>query len=459
MSFSVFLRCAFAGCLSLAPLHLPGVATGGGAARPPNVILILADDMAVGDVAAFNGGRTRTPNIDRLIADGVWFNAAYSASAVCAPARAALLTGRAPHRTGVVTLNLNKYPELTRLHLDEVTMADVFAANGYATGLIGKWHIGLGEAYHPLQRGFQEYAGFSGSDDVGYFRYMFDEQGKRSEVSDPYLTDNLSARAVAFVRRHRDHPFFLHLAHYAPHRPLEAPADAVAAYRARGFDKNTATIYAMIEIMDRGIGELLAELDRLDLRRNTLVLFASDNGPDPVTGTRFNLNLRGTKYQIYEGGIRVPFVANWPGRLPPGVRNAVVHFTDVYPTLAEIAGLKLPARQKPLDGVSLVPVLFGGVDRIDVPRFWQWNRAVPNYTHNAAMREGPWKLVRPYVTRNDNPPDSKEAPVLYDLGADPIEAVDVSAQHPERFQKMQAALARWSAEVERERTRSPAAPR
>ncbi len=432
------------------------VATAAGAAsaaRPPNIILILADDLAIGDIAAFNGGLNRTPALDRLVREGVWFDAAYSASAVCAPARAALLTGRWPHRTGVVSLEMQKRAPLTRLHRDETTIADALTAGGYVTGLIGKWHTGAGDDYHPLRRGFAEFEGFSGSDPVGYNQYPFDVQGRRVDVTDKYLTDDLSSRAVEFVRRHRDRPFFLKLAHYAPHRPLEAPAAAVAAYEAKGYARPQATIYAMIEIMDRGIGELFDEVSRLGLRENTIVVFTSDNGPDPIPGARFNIGLRGMKYEVLEGGIRVPLVLSWPGKFAPGSRQAVVHFTDFFPTLLELAGVARPAKGRPIDGVSFVPVLRGTTDRIDVPRFWQWNRAEPNYTHNAALRDGPWKLVRPFVSRADLKGDSTARAVLYHLPTDPGETIDVSAQHPERFARMQAALAKWSAEVERERTR------
>ena len=424
-----------------------------GAETRPNVILILADDFALGDLASINGGRTRTPNLDRLVREGVWFNSAYSASAVCAPARAALLTGRYPHRTGVVTLEMNTHLEMTRLKKDEITIADVFRANGYVTGLIGKWHTGSGLDYHPMKRGFAEFEGFFGSDTMTYDRYTFDVQGERREVTDRYLTDNLSERAVEFVRRHRTKPFFLKLAHYAPHRPLGAPPALVASYVKAGFEEKTATIYAMNEVMDRGIGELMAELDRLELRSKTLVIFTSDNGPDPIPGTRFNARLRGTKYEINEGGIRVPLVFNWPARFKPGTREAVAHFTDFFPTLVEVASLQKPANLKPLDGVSLVPVLNRKVDRTDVVRFWQWNRSAPNYTHNAAMRDGPWKLVRPYVTRYDPTGDSTAAPVLYNLDTDPAETTDLAAEQPARYQQMRTALAAWSREVERERAR------
>ncbi len=447
------LRRARWGCAWLALLWAgAGWSVVAGSERP-NVILILADDFAPGDIAAFNGGRTRTPAIDRLVREGVWFNAAYSASAVCAPARAALLTGRYPHRTGVVSLELDKYPELTRLRRDETTIAEVFAASGYVTGLIGKWHTGAGEEYHPLRRGFHEFEGFFGSDQLTYERYTLDVQGEKQEVSGKYLTDDLAERAVAFVRRHRERPFFLKLAHYAPHRPLSAPAAIVQRYEAAGHERKIATIYAMIEVMDRGIGELMAELAALGLRGKTLVIFTSDNGPDPIPGPRFNFGLTGMKYEVTEGGIRVPLVFHWPARFPAGERQALAHFVDFFPTLVELGGLQVPAKAKPRDGTSLVPVLDGRPAPAGV-RFWQWNRGEPNYTHNAALREGPWKLVRPFVTRAEPKADAAAAPVLYHLGMDPMETSDLAAQHPERYAEMRAALAAWSAEVEHERRRT-----
>jgi arylsulfatase A-like enzyme len=200
--------------------------------KPPiNVILILADDMALGDFGSVNGGLSRTPNLDRLAEESVRFTQAYSASCVCAPARATLLTGRYPHRTGVVTLNMNRYPILTRLKKDETTLADVMKLNGYVTGLIGKWHCGTGDNYHPLTYGFDEFEGFSGSQKLSYFNYALDVNRKIIKPEKQYLTDDLSQRAIEFVKRHRKKTFFLHLAHYAPHRPLEAPKKLVNYYQ------------------------------------------------------------------------------------------------------------------------------------------------------------------------------------------------------------------------------------
>ena len=447
------MKLRFLSALAVALLAMFATSPAHAAERGPNVILILADDMAVGDLASLNGGITRTPNLDRLKSESVWFNQAYSASSVCAPARAALLTGRYPHRTGAVTLNMEKYPKLCRIRKDETTMADIFKANGYATGLIGKWHSGLGEDYHPLKRGFDEFQGFIGATHVKtYFQYQLDLQGDTHHFTDKYLTEDLSARALDYVRRHREHPFFLHLAHYAPHRPMSAPEDRIQPFLDAGFDPQTATVYAMIEIMDEGIGQLLDELNRLDLTRNTIVIFASDNGPDPVIHSRFNLDLRGTKYEVHEGGIRVPFMFRWTGKYEKALREDPVHFTDVLPTLIELCDLKLP-KPLALDGASFVPALEGKAAELPEHRFWQWNRFRPLYGHNAAVREGPWKLVRPFVTRNLPKGDSDLPPALYDLSTDPSEANDVSAEHADRTKRMNTLLDAWCKEVEADRTR------
>ncbi len=432
---------------------LPKTTTHAADSRPPNVILILADDLCAGDLSSANGGISRTPNLDRLAEQSVRFQNAYSASCVCAPARAALLTGRYPHRTGVVTLNMNRYPAMTRLNEGETTLADVLKDNGYATGLIGKWHCGLGKQYHPMQRGFQEFEGFGGSEELSYFDYSLDINGDRTDVDDDYLTDDLSRRAIAFVNRHRERPFFLHLAHYAPHRPIEAPGELIQSYRDQGLDESTATIYAMIEVMDRGIGELLAALDRLKLTDQTVVLFASDNGPDPLTGSRFNHNRRGMKYDVYEGGIRVPLFVRYPPTLTPGDRRQLVHFVDLFPTILDICEIAFQPKL-PIDGISFLPVLKDTSTQHARPQFWQWNRGRPNFTHNAAMRDGPWKLVRPFVNRKANPSDAEERPVLFNLDDDPAEKQDRAKQNQARYQEMLKQLERWSRAVEKSRTRS-----
>tara|TARA_R110002049_G_scaffold285698_4_gene467176 strand:+ start:380017 stop:381438 length:1422 start_codon:yes stop_codon:yes gene_type:complete len=419
----------------------------------PNVILILADDFALGDLAGGDGYPTRTPNLDRFAEQSVQFTQAYSASCVCAPARAALLTGRYPHRTGVVTLNMNTFPEMTRLKRDEQTIADLMSDAGYATGLIGKWHVGRGNGYNPNDRGFKEFEGFDGSQVLSYFDYQLDINGEPKKVNDKYLTDDLSDRAIQFVKRHRDHPFFLHLAHYAPHRPLEAPEEIVGKYRRQGFGKSNATIYAMIEVMDRGIGRLLDALSEIGLAENTIVIFASDNGPDPVTGRRYNGERRGTKYQVYEGGIQVPLFVRWPSQLQPGQRDQLVHFVDFLPTILDLCGIQTKS-VNPIDGQSFASVLRDASAPFSRAQYWQWNRGTPNYTHNAAIRNGQYKLVLPFVTRNLDVKDSSLPPVLYDLAKDAQETTDIADEHPDLTQSMSESLRQWSDSIERDRSRT-----
>lgn len=421
--------------------------------KSPNVILILADDMAVGDLGCLNGGQSRTPHLDRLKRESVWFSQAYSASPVCAPARAALLTGRYPHRTGAVTLNMETYPKLSRIRSDETTLADVFQANGYVTGLIGKWHSGAGPRYHPLRRGFDEFQGFIGHLYVpSYFDYRLDIQEQTQAFPNRYLTEDLSKRALEFVRRHKNESFFLHLAHYAPHRPIEAPSERIQPYIDAGISRETATVYAMIEVMDEGIGMLLNELDGLNLRDQSIVIFASDNGPDPLVEKRFNQNLRGAKYTVSEGGIRVPFLVNFPPKFAPAEREDLIHFVDVLPTLVELCSLKAPEKLA-VDGVSFAPVLSGEKTEGATRRFWQWNRGQPQYSHNAAMREGRWKLVRQFVTRNVPKQESAAPPALFDISVDSGESADIAQDHPDRVTRMNRELASWSREVEQDRIR------
>tara|TARA_Y100001980_G_scaffold46342_1_gene30245 strand:- start:31820 stop:33226 length:1407 start_codon:yes stop_codon:yes gene_type:complete len=420
----------------------------------PNVILILADDMALGDISSFNGGINKTPNLDKLIRESVWFNQAYSGSAVCAPARACLLTGRYPHRTGVVSLNLERYPEFTSLYLDQVTIADVFKTNGYKTALIGKWHLGKEEQYHPMKRGFEEFRGFMGFDIVNYFDFKLDINGTYQTYKKEYLTDVISDHAIDYIKQNKDQPFFLHLAHYAPHRPLGAPEDLIEFYTNKGFDEKTSKVYAMIEVMDRGIGKLINTLEDLGLRENTIIIFASDNGPDPLVGTRFNFDLKGTKYTVNEGGIRVPLLFNWSGHFKEIKVDDLAHFSDIFPTLLNLCHLEFDAPQA-LDGRSLDHLLKGSNEGDSlVQYFWQWNRGVPYYSHNAAMRRGEWKLVRPFITRGIPEGEADIKPVLYNIKNDPSESINYAAEESGIYNEMKVKLEQWCREVEFDRLRS-----
>jgi arylsulfatase A-like enzyme len=380
----------------------------------PNIILILADDFGYGDLGCFGNAAARTPSLDRLAAGGVSLTQHYSGSAVCAPARACLMTGRYPHRTGAIDL-LWTYGR-DRLSLDEVTLADVLRAEGYRTGLVGKWHLGAFDArYHPNRRGLDEFIGFHYAL-IDYFNWTLDRNGVSVPADGRYVTDVFTDEAVAFLRRRsgESNPFFLYLAYNAPHGPIQAPEAEITPFLEAGLDRRTATIYAMNAVMDRGIGCVLDELERLGQAENTIVIFSSDNGPAPspadhatsdipeVALPRFNNGLRGHKYLMYEGGIRVPCIVHWPDGLAHGATvGDLVHFSDWVPTLLEVAGSRTAAPNS-LDGVSVLASLRGESTSAGPARFWQWNRYHPIHRYNAAVRDGDWKLVFPALPGVDD---------------------------------------------------------
>ena len=457
----------------------------------PNILLILADDMGYGDFGCFNGGISHTPALDQLVAEGVCLTQHYSASPVCAPARASLLTGRYPHRTGAIdTLEMRG---LDRLALRERTVADLLRPAGYVTGLVGKWHNGALDArYHPTQRGFDEFAGFCGGW-APYFDWHLDRNGSLAAADGRYLTDVLTEEALQFIHRHRRAPFFLYLAYNAPHYPFQSLEADLAPFRDTGRHSLAVShIYGMIRCMDRGIARVLETLERENLAENTLVLMSSDNGPQfggrgDMCTDRFNCGFAGAKTLVSEGGIRLPMVLRWPAGLD-GRRTLhdMVHFTDWLPTLLSVAGTAPPAALR-LDGNDVLPFLRGEGGRLCEQRFWQWNRYTPAVECNAAMRDGPWKLVRPAIkalmavsaadlamdvdakyqpqkytdiVRDPLPAPAvplAPAPQLFDLQNDPGERNDLAAEHPERVTRMERALAGWFEEVEQERRAIPSA--
>ena len=370
-------------------------------AAKPNVILIVADDMGYGDFGVFSQGASKTPALDRLTDEGICLTQHYSASPVCAPARAGLLTGRYPHRTGAVDTLEGRGSD--RIALREVTLADRMKRAGYATGLVGKWHSGaLAPRYHPNRRGFDEFAGFRGGWQ-DYYQWRLDRNGTYEGSDGRYLTDVFTEEAVQFIERHQGEPFFLHVAYNAPHFPFQAPEDEVAPFRETGqFSEAVCLIYAMIRRMDRGLERILDAVARTGIESNTLVMFTSDNGPQlggegEKSTTRYNCNFNGAKGNTYEGGIRVPMVLRWPEGLASSKRcDEFTHFTDWFPTLLAMAGEEGP-HDRPIDGHNMLPVLQGERGKTNPRRFWQWNRYTPVIECNAAMRDGAWKLVRPVI--------------------------------------------------------------
>lgn len=447
----------------------------------PNIILIIADDMGYGDFGIFNDQISCTPNLDALVNEGVCLTQHYSASPVCAPARAALMTGRYPHRTG--SIDTLEARGLDRLHLDETTLADVLSSAGYASGLIGKWHNGaLDPRFHPRARGYQEFVGFQGGWNP-YYRYRLDRNGTIEYGNrEQYLTDVFSDEAIAFIDRHHSESFFLQLAYNAPHFPLEAPDAITRKYSDMGFSTGVSLIYAMIEVMDAGIGRINEKLHERGIADNTILIFTSDNGPafgtwNGFSQTRYNYGFNGHKGTTYEGGIRVPLFIRWADGLDAGLRSdELVHYTDWFPTLLNMVGVDAP-EDLALDGVNALPVLHGERGQINPERFWQWNRYTPHGTCNAAMRDGDWKLLRPQIAEamqvsavdtaldhaikyfpehfddviSDQEPVRSVPPpppsLLFNIADDPFEKVDLAETYPNKVAAMESALGRWFLDV------------
>jgi arylsulfatase A-like enzyme len=408
--------------------------------RPPSIVLILADDLGFSDVG-FNG-RTEwsTPNLDRLASQGILLRRCYSAATVCAPSRAALLTGKYTIHSGVRKNDDDLPPE-------EVTIAEALKSLGYATGLFGKWHRGRprgGRAsyVHPMDQGFDEFFGYThaGKAWEKFPKQIFDG---RSEVAvSGYFDDLITDRALEFVQRQKARPFFLEVAYIASHFNIAAPADEVWLQRGKFQEPDPsgallAAYAAMITRMDRNIGRLVERLDRLGLARDTLLVFASDNGATFEQGNQgvsvvldSNRPFRGQKRTLWEGGIRVPGLARWPARIPSGTEcSANVHLTDLFPTFLAAAGGS-PDPSWHVDGINLLPVWEAKAHGPERTLFWEWQ--TEGYDQLAAMR-GDFKLV---ITRGGKPE-------LYNVITDPAERRDVSAIQTGLTRQLQDELKAW----------------
>ena len=456
-------------------------------ATKPNVLFIIADDLGWGDLRCYGNQVVDTPTLDELAKTGVRFTDHYSPSPLCAPARAGFLTGRFNHRTGAVDVPSNR--GLDRLDLSEKTFGDYFRHAGYATALVGKWHNGLyWRDYLPHRRGFDLFFGFpNGGQD--YWKWNLLRNDAAVPHDGRYLTDALNDEAITFIREHAAKPFALWLAHHAPHGPLQAPEALVQKYEKRlgkGATKAVVVTYAMIEAMDTGLARVFQTLKDEGLWQKTIIVFTSDNGPvlrrDAKLGSqmRFNGVFSGEKESVLEGGIRVPGIAAWPGRIPAGqVIDTPVHGCDWLPTLYSLAEKPAPVGAKPFDGLNLMPLLEGKPAPAVAARFlsFQRNRYAPVSHVNASIREGRWKLywpgekaslkkdsgrdnpsyLRGVVTphwempldRQLDPPTTapQPPPRLYDLDADPAEQHDVAAQNPEIVKSLAAKQEAWFVEV------------
>lgn len=420
--------------------------------RPPNIILILADDLGYGDVG-FNGNEAvSTPHLDRLASEGVIFTDFHANGPTCTPTRAALLTGRYQQRSGLNTALQFGNPNYDRMGLvaSEVIIPQFLREANYTSALIGKWHLGSHIDSHPISQGFDHFIGNLGGhvDYISkYNRREYDWwHGMELVEEDGYVTHLLTEHTLRFIRDNRDQPFFIFLSHAAPHTPHQLPGDApvYGPNGTGGAGVDASKYYPMIEIMDQGVGEILDEINRLGLDRNTLVIFTSDNGPHPRAGS--SGPFRGHKSLLYEGGHRVPFAARWPGVIPAGkVLEEISMTMDLLPTFLEIAGLDLPDEPS-LDGVSLHN-LWKTAQPLN-PRLLFWDNV-----NNRAVRNGPWKLVS-VLDRSTRSWTSE----LFNLDQSLAEDVDLSAQYPERLDQLLRAYSEWSDEVNTGAIEQPAHP-
>jgi arylsulfatase A len=412
------LGTAFASQLSAAP------------AKTPNIVFIFCDDLGFGDLGSY-GSKIRTPNLDRMAAEGIRLTNCCSADPVCSPSRAAVLTGRYPTRVGVPRVLFPQDPG--GLNLDEVTMANMLKAQGYKTKCVGKWHLGRSTEYLPTSRGFDEYFGIPYSNDMTPRVLLHNTEIIEDTANLDTLTKRYTEQATSFIRQSKGSPFFLYMPHTFPHIPLGASPEF------RG--KSSEGLYGdVIEEIDWSVGQVLRSLKENGVEDNTLVIFSSDNGPWYQGSPG---KLRGRKNTTYEGGVREPFIARWPGHIPKGrVSDQLCSLLDVFPTVAGLCGGKLPS--KPLDGLDIWPLLSGKKQTMErdpllyfnawdlqTARWGNWKLHVARF-NTAAYVPAPVGGVHNFILPH---------PELYNLASDPDESYDVAPSHPEIIAKMQAKIA------------------
>ena len=424
----------------------------------PNFIIVLMDDLGWKDLGVTGSLYYQTPNIDKIARAGMIFNQAYSASPLCSPSRGALLSGKAPARTALTNVGGLDDPygglhEITKpmewpignsqnleafarhvLPLEEVTIAEALAEDGYVTGFYGKWHCGWHENFQPGKQGFR-YA------DTLTRRVERDgSPTSESSEGDVKNIGAITAAAVRFIKEHREHPFFLMVSHYAVHLPLEARPELIEKYQALPkTDQNNPVYAALLESVDESLGVIDATLERLGIQDNTVFIFASDNGgltPGPTS----NYPLLGGKAFPYEAGMRTPLFIRWPSRIEAGSQSdtRVIHM-DLYPTLLEMAGLPLRPGQH-VDGISLMPLLAGSGALPDRDLFFHF----PHPTHAtgpfASIISRDWKLIRWYN-------DTSGAYSLFNLAEDAGELADLADRLPQRVKELSDRLAQWQRET------------
>ncbi|WP_298865094.1 arylsulfatase [uncultured Gimesia sp.] len=397
----------------------------------PNIVVILADDQGWGDVSHNGNTNLKTPNIDSLVKEGVRFNRFY-VGAVCAPTRAAFLTGRYHARTGTTGVSTGQ----ERLNSDEYTIAQVFKSAGYATGAFGKWHNGTQYPNHPNARGFQEYYGFTSGHWGHYFSPMLDHNGTFVK-GNGYITDDLTDKAISFIEKQTQSgkPFFTYIPYCTPHSPMQVPdrfwdrfSDKKLEMHHRDPQKEKSdhlrAALAMCENVDWNVGRVLKKLKKLGIAENTIVIYFSDNGPN---GFRWNGDMKGRKGSLDEGGVRSPFVIRWPGHLPAGHQvDKIAGAIDLLPTLTDLAGIPRP-EPKPIDGVSLKPLMMNQGDA------WHERMIFSSLRQRVSLRTEQYRL--------------SDKGQLFDMLKDPGQRKDIAKQKPKVTAKLKKATSDWKTSV------------
>ena len=398
--------------------------------QKPNIVIILTDDQGYADVSynPHSPPEVSTPNIDALAHSSIICTQGYTSGHVCSPTRAGLMTGRYQQRFGIYSAGEGG----SGVPLDEVFIPQRLKPAGYVSGALGKWHLGLTEEYHAMNRGFDEFYGFMGRGAHPYFDHSDMDhpiyRGLKPIKEEGYLTTRITEEAVDFINRHKEAPFFLYVAYNAVHAPAEAPEEDIKNVTG---DKKRDTLMAMIKHLDMGVGEIVNSLKKHDIFDNTLLIFLTDNGGSGAMSAN-NAPLRGFKQMDYEGGIHVPFIVSWPDQLEGEKKcNVPMWSTDLFATALDAAGLPMP-KNKPLDGKSILPALRGETDKLHDELYWSSGSEKGKW----AIRSGNWKLV-----------GQKNRVELFDLEKDLSETTDLVKKHPKVVSELKEKYNTWLDEM------------
>ena len=410
------------------------------ASERPNVLLILTDDQGWGDLGVHGNDLLQTPTLDRLASQSVRLDRFY-VSPVCAPTRAALLSGRYPERTGVI--GVTRRQEV--MQADEVTLAELFSGADYATGCFGKWHNGAQMPLHPNGQGFREFFGFCG----GHFNLYDDpllERNGQPVQTQGYITDILTEKAIEFLRNHENDSWFCYVPYNAPHGPFQVNRTLFDKYNDGTISEKTAAVYAMVENIDSNVARLLSAIEEQGKTQDTIVIFLTDNGPN---GPRYNGGMRGRKGSVHEGGCRVPCLIRWPGKLQPRLIEQITAHIDVLPTLADWCELEL-SDDLELDGKNLAKLLHDGTDAALTDRTILTNRPnskTPTTVHRAAVRTNRFRLTI------ENGKTS-----LFEMASDPGQSKDVANQFPAIVKRLETEIRQYIQDSTESVARSRAVP-